>query len=104
MIGGDNAALSTDGILAGSEGIVRRDIAAFASADSRAASAVLDIAQRALVSNGLARHRQVAAAGILYIRQRQSILNLGMLLSTECNVRVNLRSMARAISAITLAG
>jgi hypothetical protein len=39
MIGGDNAALSTDGILAGLEGIVRRDIAAFASgAWSRAAS------------------------------------------------------------------
>jgi hypothetical protein len=63
MIGGDNVALSTDGILAGSEGIVRREIAAFASADSRAASAALGIAQRALVSNGFARHRQVAAAG-----------------------------------------
>ncbi|MDE5453533.1 hypothetical protein GWE18_11765 [Bradyrhizobium sp. CSA112] len=66
MIGGDNAALSTDSILAGSEGIVRRDIAAFASADSRAASAALGIAERALVSNGLARHRQVAAAGLLF--------------------------------------
>jgi hypothetical protein len=31
MIGDDNAAFSTVGILAGPEGIVRRDIAAFAS-------------------------------------------------------------------------
>jgi len=30
MIGDDNAALSTDGILAGPEGMVRRDIAASA--------------------------------------------------------------------------
>jgi len=30
MIGDDNAALSTDGILAGLEGMVRRDIAASA--------------------------------------------------------------------------
>jgi len=30
MIGGDNVALSTDGILAGREGMVRRDIAASA--------------------------------------------------------------------------
>ena len=35
---------------------------------------------------------------------RQPILNLGMLLSTKCNVRINLRSMVRRIFLITLAG
>ena len=29
---------------------------------------------------------------------RQPMLNLGMLLSTKCNVRINLRSMAQSIS------
>ena len=35
---------------------------------------------------------------------RQPTLNLGMFVSTECNVRINLRSMVRRISLITLAG
>jgi hypothetical protein len=59
------------------------------------------------MSNGLARHRQVAAAGGDLRRpswQRPSILNLSMLPSTEWNVRINLRSMAQAIAAIMIAG
>jgi hypothetical protein len=56
---------------------------------------------RALMSSGLARHRQVAAAGGgLFV----VALNLGMMPLTEWNVRINLCSIVYAAAAITIAG
>ena len=37
-------------------------------------------------------------------RLRLPVLNLSMILSPKCNVRINLRSMVRRISALTLTG
>jgi hypothetical protein len=60
------------------------------------------------VNNGLTGYREAQREEVgrspSLVRLRQPILNLGMLLSTKCNVRINLRSMVRRIFLITLAG
>jgi hypothetical protein len=60
------------------------------------------------VNDGLTGYREVAAGGggtlAVPVGLRQPMLNLGMILSTKCNVRINLRSMVRRIFLITLAG
>ncbi len=59
------------------------------------------------VNNGLTGYREAqreqAGRSPSLVRLRQPILNLGMLLSTKCNVRINLRSMVRRTFLITLA-
>jgi len=60
------------------------------------------------VNYGLTRYREAQREQVgrspSLVRLRQPILNLGMLLSTKCNVRINLRSMDRRTFLITLAG
>ena len=60
------------------------------------------------VNNSLTGYREAQREDVgrspSLVRLRQPILNLGMLLSTKCNVRINLRSMVRRIFLITLAG
>jgi hypothetical protein len=60
------------------------------------------------VNNGLTGYREAqreqAERSPSLVRLRQPILNLGMLLSPKCNVRINLRSMVRRTFLITLAG
>ena len=75
---------------------------------SRPQAPALTIAERArstTASPDIARsQREEVGRSPSSARLTLPILNLGMLLSTECNVRINLRSMVRRIFLITLAG
>ena len=85
-----------------SQGVCRR------GCSSRPQAAALTHRGTRSLNYGLTRYReaqweQVGRSPSL-VKPRQPILNLGMLLSTKCNVRINLRSMVRRIFLITLAG
>jgi hypothetical protein len=121
-ISGNNVALLTDCILAafrGSDVMVHRDMRSVSKRlasqsvcrrgrSSRPQAPALTIAERArstTASPDIARsQREEVGRSPSLVRLRQPILNLGMLLSTKCNVRINLRSMVRRNFLITLAG
>jgi hypothetical protein len=121
-ISGNNVALLTDCILAafrGSDVMVHRDMRGVSERfsasrrlsrgrSSRPQAPALTIAERARSTTALPdterSQREEAGRSPSPVGLRQPILNLGMLLSTKCNVRINLRSMVRRIFLITLAG
>ena len=121
-ISGNNVALLTDCILAafrGSDVMVHRDMRGVSERfsasrrlsrgrSSRPQAPALTIAERARSTTALPdierSQREEAGRSPSPAGLRQPILNLGMLLSTKCNVRINLRSMVRRIFLITLAG
>jgi hypothetical protein len=114
-IRGSNVALLPNGTLAAfqsSEVMVHRDtkrlITLAVAAVRRACKFRRQRSRTRLVKHSLTGYR-VGAAGEVgrspsFASFRQATLNLGMLVSTKCNVRINLRSMVRRISVITLAG
>jgi hypothetical protein len=114
-ISGNNVALLTDCILAafrGSDVMVHRDMRSVSKClasqsvcrrgrSLRPRAPALTIAERArstTASPDIARsQREEVGRSPSPARLTQPILNLGMPLSTKCNVRINLRSMVRRI-------
>jgi hypothetical protein len=114
-IRGSNVALRPDGTLAAfqsSKVMVHRDtkrlMALAVAAVRRARKPRRRPSRTRPVNNSLTGYRVGAAQEVglspSFASFRQPTLNLGMLVSAKCNVRINLRSMVRRVSVITLAG